>query len=277
MFCSRSMLGLLVAAGAIAPVAAEAVTFNATLSSIRINARPGQVITRSFELTLAKDQHRAVFKARAEDWWRGEDAKQSFYAPAGSLRRSCGTWVSLNPVEDAVEAGGTLKVRVTVSVPAELSPGGYWCALTVDEAPDPLSIGTEETVDVRFLASVSVGIFVFIAPVERAGEIVDLEVSPDEARVTVRNNGNAPIEVEGRIEFLRPDDDKALATVFIPRATVLTEPIITGILAAPLPDPTQLPSGRYLVRAIIDLGLDHYLGVEQEFNLTREQAIRAQR
>jgi hypothetical protein len=116
MCSSRQILVVLFAAGVLAPAAAEAVTFNATLNSIRINARPGQVVTRTFELTLAPDQNRTVFKAQAEDWWRSEDGKQSFYAPAGRLRNSCGHWVILNPMEAAVEPSGTLKVRITVSV-----------------------------------------------------------------------------------------------------------------------------------------------------------------
>lgn len=276
MFPSRHMFAVLLAAGVLAPAAGEAVTFNATLNSIRITARPGQVVTRAFELTLAPDQNRTVFKAQAEDWWRSEDGKQSFYAPAGRLRNSCGPWISLNPMEASVEPGRTLTVRVTVSVPVEVRPGGYWCALTLDETTDPLAIRTTGSVEVRFLASVSVGIFVYIEPVQRSGEIVDLQVSADEARLTLRNSGNSPIVVEGHFEFARPGVAQPLAKVAISRATVLTEPITTGVLAAALPDPDHLPSGRYIVRAIVDIGLDHYIGVEQEIDIRRETANGAQ-
>jgi hypothetical protein len=250
--------------------AGEAVTFNATLNSIRIAARPGQVVTRPFELTLAKDQPRTVFTARAEDWWRSEDGKQSFYAPAGRLQRSCGPWVSVNPMEAVVDPGGTLKVRITVTVPDEIEPGGYWCALTVDEAERPSAIGAD--VAMRFLASVSVGIFVYIDPVERDGEIADVSVSDEETRITVHNRGNAPLTVEGRVEFLVADAAEGaapIATSTLPRSTVLTEPARTSVLSTALPGISQLPSGRYLVRTVLDIGLDHYIGLERELEIRR--------
>jgi hypothetical protein len=265
----------IIAAGAVVGVfaaaarPAEAVTFTATLNAIRISAQPGQVVTRPFELTLHADQPRTVFTARAEDWWRSEDNTQSFYAPPGRLRRSCGSWVSVNPMEAAVDPGGTLKVRITVAVPTEVENGGYWCALTVDEAPDPAA--SDAGVAVRFLASVSVGIFVYIDPVERAGEIGDVAISHDHAAITVHNNGNTPLTVEGRVEFVLAASAEAapVATAAVPRATVLTEPARTSVLRTALPDVEQLPPGRYLVRAILDIGLDHYIGLEREIDIRR--------
>jgi hypothetical protein len=266
IFAGTLLLGALVGSGS-----AEAVTFTATLNSIKISAKPGQVVTRPFELTLAADQPRTVFTAHAEDWWRSEDNTQSFYAPPGRLRRSCGSWVSVNPMEAAVDPGGTLKIRITVSVPTEIENGGYWCALTVDEAPDPTAV---EGVAVRFLASVSVGIFVYIDPVDRVGEIGNVYVSDDAAQITLHNTGNAPLTVDGRVEFVRVaanQEPVSVATVVVPRATVLFEPARTSILKAALPTAEVLPSGRYLVRAILDIGVDHYIGLEREVDIRRLQ------
>ena len=81
---------------------------------------------------------RTHFKVDVQDWWRSEDGRQSFYAPAGSISRSCGHWVSANPMEATVAGGEALNIRLTVSVPQDVQPGGYWCALSVDEMPDPL-------------------------------------------------------------------------------------------------------------------------------------------
>src|SRR2546430_1192168 len=111
MVSSRQICTALLAACVLAPAPAGAVTFHATLSAIRINARPGQVVTRQFELTLPRDQKRTVFKAHAEDWWRSEDGKQSFYASAGSLRNSGGAWVPPNPGEADVPRGGAAPPR----------------------------------------------------------------------------------------------------------------------------------------------------------------------
>jgi hypothetical protein len=241
--------------------------FSATLTSIKVNARPGQVITRQFQLTLDPDQARTHFKAKVEDWWRSEDGQQSYYREPGTLRHSCAPWASINPVESAVGPGETLTVRITVSVPRELKPGGYWCALTVDEVPDPTS--SAAGVGVRFLASVSTGLFLYIDPIERDAAIQAIRVESDRAIVRVRNRGNSPLGVEGHIEFLVPGATVPTAVVDLPRGTLLTEPSVDGEFSVALPPATVLASGRYLVRAILDIGASHDIGGEQELVLTR--------
>jgi hypothetical protein len=242
-------------------------SFSATLTSIKVSARPGQVITRQFQLTLDPGQPSTHFKARVEDWWRSQDGQQSHYAAPGTLRRSCAPWTALNPVESAVGPGDTLTVRVTVRVPVELPPGGYWCALTVDQVPDPLS--ADGGVGVKFVASVSTGIFLYVDPVERQAAILGIRADHDRAVVTVRNGGNAPLGIEGNVQFFRPGTTIPIATVTIPRGTLLTEPIIDGDFAAALPAPNVLPSGRYLVRVILDIGASQDIGAEQELTISR--------
>lgn len=245
-----------------------AANFKATLSSIKVEARPGQVLTRQLQLTLDEDQLKTQFKVHVEDWWRSEDGTQSFYGEPGRLKRSCAKWVSVNPVEATVAAGATLTIRVTINVPANLPPGGYWCALTIDEVPNPLTAPSD--VSVQFLASASTGVFVYVDPVERAARILDVMIDGKNATIKVQNEGNAPIAVEGRFEFLRSGDAHPFAVATLARGTLLPEPITIGTFSAVLPEAEVLPSGRYLVRAIIDIGLDHYLGVQRELDVLRE-------
>jgi hypothetical protein len=250
---------------ACAPVSAT--SFTATLTSIRITARPGEVQTREFRLTLDKGQLKTRFSARMEDWWRSEDGTQSFYKEPGTLSRSCGKWVTLNPVEVELLPAETMAIRLTVTASSEAEPGGYWCVLTVDEIPDPLAV--LEGVGIRFMASVSVGVFVNIGEQKRALEITAVEVLQDSAVVKLRNDGNTPLAIEGRFEFVKPGAIEATAVVPLIRNLLLTEPILTGAYSAKLPDEAVLPSGRYLVRAIIDYGLDHYIGTEREMDVVR--------
>ena len=248
-----------------------ALDFRSTFSSIKIHGRPGQVVNRHFQLTLAEDERRTQFKIYVEDWWQSEDGRQSFYRELGTVRRSCGFWVSVNPVETAVEPGGTLDVRVTISIPDNVEPGGFWSVLTVDEVPDPLT--NPPGVGVRFVASVSIGIFVFIEPVDLAARITEIRILADEASVQLRNEGNAPLRVEGRFEFIPVGEDDPLAVALIPQRTLLPQPIRTGIFTAKLPDVSVLPAGRYLVRAILDIGLDHYIGVQKEMEIHRQPSL----
>jgi len=250
-----------------APQAPRPMSFSATLTSIKVNARPGQVITRQFQLTLDADQPRTHFKAKVEDWWRSQDGQQSFYAAPGTLRHSCAPWTSLNPVESGVGPGETLTVRITVTLPRELATGGYWCALTVDEVPDPAAASAG--VGVHFVASVSTGIFLYVGSVDREATILGLRVDGDQAIVKVRNDGNTPLGIEGRLQFFVPGLTTPAATIDLPRGTLLTEPFIEGEFGVALPSPAMLPAGRYLVRAVLDIGADHDIGAEREIVLAR--------
>lgn len=268
----RKLVGLMLAGGILFAAGrdASAARFVASLSSVKVAARPGQVLTREYQLTLDKQERATRFKFRVEDWWRSEDGQQSFYALPGTLKHSCGHWVTVNPVEAVVEPGATLTARLTISVPRELAAGGYWCVLTVDESPNPLD--APSGVGAQFVASVSTGIFIYIDPVQRAVDFADVQVGESEAFVKLENRGNAPLGVEGRFEFRRPGEKEPIAVASFPRGTLLLEPVATGIFTATLPSAEVLPSGPYIVRAVIDIGLDHYLGVERPLNVTRAGA-----
>jgi hypothetical protein len=122
---------------------------------------------------------------------------------------------------------------------------------------------------VRFLASVSTGVYVNVDPIERGVDILSVDILNDQAVARVANTGNAPVAVEGRFEFLKPGATTPIATVELPRNMLFTEPITTGSYSEALPDSSELPSGRYLVRLILDIGLDHYIGVQRELDIER--------
>lgn len=266
--CGRGA-GLMVAAAVLVCASrAEAVTFNASFAPIRIAAKPGQVLTTTYRLGLDAADPRTNFKVEIQDWWRSEDGRQSFYAPAGSISRSCGHWVSANPMEATVGGGEALQIRLTVSVPSAVEPGGYWCALSVDEMPDPLAV-LPDGVGVRFLASVSTGVYVYIDPVERGADVLNVEVDGQQATARIENTGNTPTAVEGRFEFVVPGEASPVAVVPLPRNMLLTEPVRTAAFSVPLPPAAQLPSGRYTVRLILDVGLDHYIGMQRTIDIVR--------
>jgi hypothetical protein len=270
----RRSAGELVAAGVLLLCIlrpASALSFHATLDPIRMYAKPGEVVNHTFELTLAKDERAVHFHAHIQDWWLGEDGQQHFYRDPGSPeapKHSCAFWATLNPVEAQVEPGGTLAVKVTVRVPPQVQPGGYWAALTVDELPDPLT--NPPGVGMRLYTSISVGIYVYIDPVERKARITEIRVLPDHAELKIRNEGNCPLAVEGRIEFLKSGAKNPTDTVVIPRSPSLPEPFDTTTIVVPLNDARALPSGQYLVRAVLDIGTDYYLGAQKEMLVSRE-------
>jgi len=266
----RILSAVAVAAACIslASAPARALKFDASLAPIKVEGSPGQIASRNFRLTLAKDEQRTQFKVHVEDWWRSEDGRESYYKPPGTIPQSCAPWIKLNPMEAAINAGETLDVRLSISIPKDAKPGGYWCALTTDEVLDPLKVNPEG-VGVRFLASLSIGVFVNVGPVNRSAKIIDVQMG-EEASLKVRNDGNCPLRIEGRFEFIPVGQTKPVARVDFAQTTALYAPINITTMRAQLPDSKVLPSGKYLVRAILDIGLDHYLGVQKEMVITRE-------
>lgn len=253
--------------------AQQPMQFTGTFSSAKLYAKPGQTVNSGFELTLDPTYHPTIFRSSVSDYYPSEDGKQSFYPPSGTLPHSCGNWATLNPVEKRVNPGEKLDVRVTVSVPADTQPGGYWCALNVDQLPDPVEENPDPNqgtqAHLKFLASISTGIYVYIQPLNRSAQVAAVEISDGLAKVKLINDGNTPIAVEGRFEF----SGEALAggpvKVALPRTTVFREPQNSAIIAVPLPPAEQLPSGAYSVRLILDIGLDHLIGVQKNINLQR--------
>ena len=254
---------------------AQPMGLTGTFNSAKLYAKPGQTISTAFQLTLDPTYHPTIFHSSISDFYRSEDGKQSFYPPSGTMPRSCGKWVTLNPIEKRVNPGEKLDVRLTVAIPAGTQPGGYWCALSVDQLPDPVDENTdpnaEAQVRLSFLASVSTGIFVYIQPLQRSAQVAEVDVADNVAKVKLVNTGNTPIAVEGRFEFSGGALTGEPLKVLLPRTTIFTEPAASGVIAVPLPPPVQLPSGPYTVRLILDIGLDHLIGVQKKIDLIREK------
>ncbi len=247
---------------------AQGLSFTGSLESLRLQVLPGQRVDKSFRLNLASEKKQTSFRIHVQDWWSSDDGSQSHYAKPGTLTRSCSEWVAWTPTETTIEPGGVLEPRISISVPAAVEPGGYWCVLTIDQLPGALS-AEEEVVRLNFLASISVGIFLYVEPVERRARIASVNVAEKEIHLRVENRGNCPLGIEGWVEFLKPGERKPVASAVIARRTALTEPERFVVLKTQLPAGDALPAGRYVVRVILDIGLDHYIGVQRELEIAR--------
>ncbi len=161
-----------------------------------------------------------------------------------------------------------MAVKLSIHVPDDVKPGGYWAALTVDEVPDPTQPKPTQ-VSMIFRASLSVGIYVEVPNVTKAASIKAVQVNGTLVSVTMQNEGNTPLHVGGTFEFYKAGEETPAATVQIGGEPLLPDPINTGTFSAPLPDAQKLPSGKYKVRVIMDAGLDHLMGAEKELEVIR--------
>lgn len=246
-----------------------ALKFQAAFDPIIVASTAGSVVNRTFTLTLAADEQQTQFKLHLEDWWRSEDGKQTLYREPGIVPRSCGRWITVDPVEQRVNPGQSLTARLSITIPADVKTGGYWCALTVDEVPNPEAI-KPTGIGIHFNTSISIPVFVFISPIDRAAKFLDVQVTDATAAVKLQNTGDCPLLISGRFEFLHPGDKTPIAVVPISLGALFLTPVATRIFTEALPSIEKLPSGRYLVRVILDIGLDQYLGVQKVIDVTRK-------
>jgi hypothetical protein len=263
-------LPLVLLAALLVPAVAvgEGLTFTGSIESFRLQVRPGERVERAFRLNLSGENKQTRFRTHMRDWWNSDDGRQSFYAKPGTISRSCSEWVSWSPAEVTIEPGGALETRLSISIPTTAEPGGYWCVLTVDQLPSALA-PEGETIRLNFLASISVGIFLYVEPVERRAQILSVDFVDQEMRLRVENKGNCPLGIEGWVEFFRPGESEPVAKAVIARRTALTEPVRNVILKTRVPAEDTLPAGTYLVRAILDIGLDHYIGIQRQMEIGR--------
>ena len=247
-------------------------SFRFSPMTMKVQARPGQIVNRTFQITLKEGQKRVHFKAKIEDWWRSADRRRTFYRPPGTVKQSCGPWCSIDPVEAPLSGGETLKVRVTIAVPGDVKPGGYWAALTVTEQVDPLE-PRPEGVAVRFYASVSVAIYVEIPPIARSAQITGLRCDGQYIWTKVKNTGNTWCPVRGHIEYLKPGEKEPLTTSALTPGVSLPVPVNPAEYSSLLPPAEELPDGTYLIRSILDIGLDYYIGVQKQITIKRPEPV----
>ncbi len=204
------------------------------LRSIKIDARPGEVVNRDFKLHLAATGSQVHFKSRAEDWWASEDGSQSFYRRAGTLPRS------LRPLDLPEPRRDRRCARWRPQYPGDRGhPRGMPGPAATGASSPSTRFPTRSTIR-REWRSIS-------KPPSRwessstwrpscATPKSARSRSPKARRVSrCAPAGNTPVGAEGRVEFLplggpRSGQASPVATAIVPRATVLLDPAPCRIL-----------------------------------------------
>ena len=131
----------------------------------------------------------------------------AFYEP-GHQSYSCARWLTLDEAEFDLTPGESKKVKVTVSVPDEVEPGGHYAALFFETAPVENPPGVSVTIAGRIPSLFYLTIpGITEADVFSDAEIVSLllpgwlEKGPVEAGVMVRNTGNVHLTIAAKAYF----------------------------------------------------------------------------
>ena len=188
--------------------------------------------------------------ASLNDWTMTTDGQVAFF-PAGTRADSASSWMIYSPGEAPVMPGTTHQIRVTVSVPANATPGDHLAALIVEQRPDNLRIAANtRQMIVRYrMASV---FYIKVGGVTRKGDLRDLLAEADGDGIVVKpllqNDGNSVVRPTASVS-IADADGKPVAEL----AEAETLPVLAGSGSRQsIRIDKQLPAGKYTVRYRVD-------------------------
>jgi P pilus assembly chaperone PapD len=224
-------------------------------------------VSASFSLQNTSDSPVQASVTR-QDWDRQENGDNRFL-PAGSGGRSCGTMLSVSPLSIRVEPHTSRVVRLAAQTDSTLARE-CWDIVFVEEVPQRASTKGNS---LQYIFRTGVKVYVAPPNLPRDGAVEDMAVVDAPAKpasstpaakpvgtpptpatgkqiaIRFHNTGAMHLLSKGRLEFRRLDN--SLATT-VPIAEF---PTLPGAVRRVLVDvPRDLPTGDYVVLALIDFG-----------------------
>jgi len=141
-------------------------SYNVTPMVIELSGKSGETYTGSFEVDNSGGNAVEPVRIYMEDWDRRPDG-DFVNMMAGSLERSCSSWLSLSPTQVDVPLHGITEVKYTLRIPENAS-GSYWTYIMVEGVSKPTEppnekehvqvfIGAKIRYAVRFVVNIAAG------------------------------------------------------------------------------------------------------------------------
>ena len=173
--------------------------------SLRLSIAPGEQGAGTF-IVRNTGTDPIVVHISLHDWWRTPEGKFQIL-PAGSLERSCATWLVYSATTLELAPGEEAQVSVQVTVPEEVE-GDHWALLLVAEEPQPVEEQQAEeglTSTTRVVVTYAVKILqqdpVNAAPAAEIRGIELVSQDPLTLQVHYANTGNCHITGQGTVEL----------------------------------------------------------------------------
>ena len=145
--------------------------------------------------------------AYAMDFSINQEGTFNFSEP-GHESYSCATWLNIDEADFDLGPGETKDVKVIISVPPEVEPGGHYAALLFGTVPPEAQSGVSIAIAGRIPSLFYITIpGVTGADIITNAEIISLllpgwiEKGPVEIGVTVRNTGNVHLSIAAKAYF----------------------------------------------------------------------------
>ncbi len=239
-----------------APVAAQ-VSVEVSPLRVELTAGPGSTTTQGITLNNAGTDAVRV-RATLTDWDLSRDGAPQFEGAAENGPYSATPWLRIAPPEQIIEAGQTALVRFSMTVPADIQPGGYRTGVLFEFGPaagDPVARARE----VMIRSRIATLIYINIGQPAMMAELTDLRTrsaGPQlQAVATVRNTSRRSVRTKGTL-LVYDGTGKVAREVAVPDVPLLPESEREVAMNVIDPDThSALAAGEYRLELRIDVGL----------------------
>ncbi|HLG14247.1 MAG TPA: hypothetical protein VJH03_07055 [Blastocatellia bacterium] len=186
------------------------------------------------------------------DWTMNKQGKVEFYRP-GTFPNSAAPWIVHSPGEMTIEPAKLNRIRVTISVPQDATPGDHLAVLFVEPRPDNLKLEkNRKRVQMKFrLGTV---FYIMVPDVTRKGALDNLKAESVNEGILVtprlRNDGNSHVRPTYSVKIL---DQTGVVVAEVPEMQSL--PVLGGSeMDLPVLIEKIIPAGSYSVKYRVDFG-----------------------
>jgi len=193
--------------------------------------------------------------ASLNDWTLTKDGRVEFF-PANSRPDSASSWLIYSPGEASVLPGVQHRIRVTVTVPENATPGDHLAALVIEQRPETIKLAQNARQVVIRLRLATV-FYIKVGSLDRKGSFENLLAESSEKGIVVtpllKNEGNSVIRPVASISVFDADG-KEVAD--IPESEIV--PILGGgERSQPMLIEKMLAAGKYTVKYRVDFQDGH--------------------
>lgn len=267
----RALIAALAIAAVSAAPAAAQISVEVSPLRVELTAGPGSTTTQGISVTNA-GQDAVRVRATVTDWDLSKDGAPQFEGAVQNGPYSASAWFRLAPPEQVIEPGKQATVRFSMTVPADVQPGGYRTGVLFEFGPaagDPVARSRQ----VMFKSRIATLIYINIGQPPMAGELTDLRVRPAGSQLqvvaTVKNTSRRSVRTKGNLTVY-DDGGKSVREVPVPDVPLLPESEREVMMVVVDPEKhTALAPGDYRLELRMDVGLPELLVGETTLKVPR--------
>jgi P pilus assembly chaperone PapD len=238
---------------------------------VELTAGPGSTTTQGITVSNAGTEPLRV-RAIATDWDLSRDGAPQFESAIEGGPYSATSWIRVAPPEQVIEPGKNTIVRFSLSVPADVTPGGYRTGVLFEfgsATASPLARGRQ----VMFKSRIATLIYVSVGQPPMAAELTDLSVKTlgpqTNVIAVVKNSSRRYVRTRGSL-ILFDQSGRNVREVPVPDVPLLPESEReVSITVIDADKHLVVDPGTYKIELRMDVGLPALLVGETTLNVVR--------